>query len=320
MPIITTSFKPFSLFRHPKIQTIAPALLRNPRPLKRERVRLETSDGDFVDIDQRIAQKNAVAIISHGLEGSSQSQYVIGIARALESAGFDTIAWNMRGCSGENNRLLTSYHSGFTADLDAVIEYAGTLGYEHIALIGFSVGGNITLKYLGENSGSLSPRIKAALVYSVPLDLRSTAEELALAKNALYMKVFLRSLLEKLAEKAVRFPGAIDLSGADEIKTFAQYDSRYIAPLFGYASAEEYWVKASSKPFLPSIKVPTLLLTSVDDPFLRPASIPTDAAAANPFFYLEVSQFGGHVGFMRSLPWGSYYSEMRGVTFLSEYF
>lgn len=318
MPIVQSSFLPHYFVQHTRVQTVAPALLRAPSRLSRVRQRLELPDGDFIDLDFTIKGRKKAAIISHGLEGSSDSQYVHGISRALDRECFDIFAWNMRGCSGELNRLLPSYHSGFTEDLETVINHVVGLGYPQIALIGFSVGGNITLKYLGEAPDRVPTSICASIVFSVPLDLASTAEELACDKNRFYMNIFLRSLLSKLNAKANYFPGEIDLSGADRIRTFAQYDARFIAPLFGFEGAADYWAKASAKPFLENICVPTLILSSKDDAFLRSDSFPTAVAEKSQHIHLEVSQFGGHVGFMYSYPWGRYYSEVRAVEFLRE--
>lgn len=316
MPICSSSFKPAVFLRTGHLQTVLPALLRRARSSHFERKRLELDDDDFLDLDLWRADQSALAIVSHGLEGSSTSQYVGGISHALHSTGYDILAWNMRGCSGEVNRLIASYHSGFTADLDRVITFACTqLGYAKIVLIGFSVGGNITLKYLGERAVPNSA-IKAAVTFSVPCDLASSARQLALRENCLYMGVFLRSLFDKLKIKQKRFGKKIDLSGIEKIRTFAEYDGRFIAPLHGFQSAEDYWEKASSLPFLSNIHIPTLLLSSQDDSFLAADSLPQQIAATNPNFHLEITRYGGHVGFMYSTPWGRYYSEQRALEFL----
>jgi hypothetical protein len=192
------------------------------------------------------------------------------------------------------------------------------LNPETLVLIGFSVGGNLTLKYLGENEGKASQGISAALTYSVPCSLASSAEVLALPRNRVYMRMFLRSLIGKLKEKEMRNPGSFNLLGVDSIRTFKEYDSRYIAPLFGFDSAEDYWAKASSLPHLEKIATPTLLLMSRDDPFLDPRRSPTEIALKSKYLHLEVSDFGGHLGFMQRGPWGDYYTEQRAVEFLSE--
>lgn len=302
------------------MQTIAPALLRFSTLPSCARERLELADGDFLDVDHFRQGADRAVVISHGLEGCSKARYVRGLTRELLSAGYDVIAWNMRGCSGELNRHLRSYHSGFTEDLRAVIDAVVKCNrYQTLALAGFSVGGNITLKYLGESPATVSPLITSAVTFSVPTDLTSSAAQLARRENSLYMGIFLRSLFNKLRRKVRRAPGSIDLTGLGEIKTFAQYDARFIAPFFGFASAQDYWTKASSRPFLSRIRVPTLLMSSSDDSFLSRESIPRNEAQFSQYLTLEITRYGGHVGFMRSSPWGRYYSDLRAVEFMEQH-
>jgi uncharacterized protein len=321
MPLTSSSFKASLGIRSPTLQTIVPALFRNPIPQTsclRQRLRLP--DSDFIDFDYYPTQGNKLAIISHGLEGNSKARYVRGMVRALSEAGYQVVAWNMRGCSGELNTLVPSYHSGFTQDLSAIITHARSLtGISKAVLIGFSVGGNLTLKLLGELAERARETISAAVTFSVPSNLGSSAEVLARPYNRIYMQMFLRSLCTKLRAKELRTPGVLDLSGIEKIKTFREYDSRFIAPLFGFESAEDYWKRASSEPFIPAIRVPTLLLTSRDDPFLDPQTLPVTYAENSEYFYLEISEYGGHVGFMNSVPWGEFYSEQRAVSFLENY-
>jgi predicted alpha/beta-fold hydrolase len=317
MPLIPSLFKATIGFRAPTIQTVLPALFRNPNPQTScHRHRLHLADSDFIDFDHYPAEGEKLAIISHGLEGNSKARYVRGMVRILSANGYDVITWNMRGCSGQLNNLLPSYHSGFTQDLEAVLTHALSFtGISKAVLIGFSVGGNLTLKLLGELGDKAPTMIRAAVTFSVPTNLGSSAEVLARPYNRIYMNMFLRSLCGKLRAKEQRQPGVLDLTGIERIRTFREYDSRFIAPLFGFKSAQDYWTQASSEPFLPKIRVPTLLLTSRDDPFLDPITLPIKSAENSEFFHLEVSEFGGHVGFMNSHPWGDFYSEQRALGF-----
>ena len=319
MPLIGSSFKAAIGIRSPTLQTVLPALFRNPRPATLcHRHRLQLPDSDFIDFDHYPVAGKKLAVISHGLEGNSKARYVRGMVRALSADGYDVITWNMRGCSGKLNKLLPSYHSGFTQDLHAVITHALSFtGVSETVLIGFSVGGNLTLKLLGELGEKALPMIRAAVTFSVPTNLGSSAEVLARPYNRIYMQMFLRSLCAKLRAKELRQPGVLDLTGIERIKNFRQYDSRFIAPLFGFESAEDYWTRASSESFIPAIRVPTLLLTSRDDHFLDPVTLPVVSAQHSDFFYLEVSEVGGHVGFMNSHPWGTFYSEQRALEFLN---
>jgi len=182
--------------------------------------------------------------------------------------------------------------------------------------VGVSIGGNITLKYLGERAQTISSRIRAAVAVSVPMDLRGSARELAKPKNTIYMQYLLRPLRARMREKAARFPGHFDITGLDSIRTFQEFDSRFTAPLHGFASVEEYWEQSSSLHFLRSISIPTLLVTAKDDPFLSPACIPYDIALRQEKIFLETPERGGHVGFIDSLRLGTTWLDRRAATFL----
>lgn len=253
------------------------------------RERLELADGDFLDLDWCIRGGGRLAVLCHGLEGSSRDHYMRGMTRALGARGWDVLAWNYRGCGGEPNRLLSSYHSGKTDDLDAVIRHAlTTRDHRTIDLVGFSLGGNLILKYLGESPGRTDRRLRRAVVFSVPCDLACSAGALSKWRNRLYMGRFLRALTEKLAEKDRRFPGRIDLSGLEKMSTFAEFDDRFTAPLHGFQSALDYWSRSSSRQFLNALSVPTLLVNAANDPFLGPRCYPFAEAEANPRLFLEV--------------------------------
>jgi len=285
---------------------------RVPR-VTQERERIVTPDGDFLDLDwNRDHRSKSLVIITHGLEGNSANASVQGMASAFHRAGWDALAWNLRGCSGEPNRLLRTYHSGACEDLQCVIEHAATF-YREIALVGFSIGGNLTLKYLGDRSSLIHPSIKGAVVFSVPCDLASSARVLESRVNSIYMNHFLRGLRRKIQEKAEAFPGGISPEGIDRIRTFREFDGAYTAPLNGFLSAEDYWAKASSKPSLAGITMPTLLINALNDPFLGPECFPRKEAAANPHLYLELPESGGHLGFLTLGK--EYWSETRAVEF-----
>jgi len=234
---------------------------------------------------------------------------VLGMARALGRRGWDVAALNFRGCSGEPNRLLRSYHSGDTGDAAAVLARMAATDYRDLALVGFSLGGNVTLKFLGEAPSALPDRLRVAAAMSVPCDLAASARRLARPTNRLYMRRFIRRLVEKIATKADRFPGQVRLTDYDGITNFEEFDDRYTAPVHGFASAADYWARASCLPFLPAIRVPTLVLNALDDPFLTTTCHPVAAAAANANLFLEIPRWGGHVGFIR--PAGEYYHETR---------
>lgn len=316
MPLLDSTYRAPRGFGNGHIQTIFPALFRRVPVITRRRERVTTPDGDFLDLDWHTeAARTRLAVLSHGLEGDATNTYIQGMAHALVRAGWDVLAWNFRGCSGEPNRLLRSYHSGATEDLAAVIGRV-TERYTRLALVGFSLGGNLTLKYLGEPSPD--PRVAGAVAFSVPCDLASSAYQLESFFNRVYMRRFLRSLRGKVREKMVRFPGRLDDAGLDAMRTFREFDGAYTAPMNGFASAEDYWTRASSKPALGRITVPTLLVNALDDPFLPQACFPVEEARASGSFHLETPAQGGHVGFVSFNAENEYWSERRAVEFLGE--
>jgi predicted alpha/beta-fold hydrolase len=274
------------------------------------------ADGDFVDLDWLRGGHSRLVILSHGLEGSSDAVYIRRVSAVLRSAGFDVLAWSYRGCSGEPNELKRSYHSGESGDLREVIEYA-VKEYQEAALVGFSLGGNISLKYLGE----VEPheKVKAAVAISAPVDLAASANVLDVRPgNRIYLRRFLRSLIAKIESKKLRFPDDFDIEGVGEIRSFREFDDRYTAPLHGFADAKDYWAKSSSLQFLPNLTLPALLLNAQNDPFLSPESFPVDLAKGSRFLHLETPASGGHVGFVRSWSDLSWMGK-RAVEFLNQH-
>jgi predicted alpha/beta-fold hydrolase len=283
-----------------------------------ERIRLETDDGDFLDLDLSKVGSDTLVILTHGLEGSSDREYMSAMVNEVNANNWDTLAINLRGCSGVPNNLYASYHSGKSDDLKRVVNYVlVNYSYNSILLIGYSLGGNITLKYVGEEGDNIHPTIKAAAAVSVPIMLHDSANQLAKRENWIYMNRFVRKLSPKLKEKITRFPQD-DLSPKviKKMKTFYDFDSLYTAPAHGFASAEDYWERSSSRPFIKNIKVPTLLINAKDDPFLADNCYPYQEAENNPNFYLLTPEHGGHVGFMtRIFEKGSYWHEKEIMNF-----
>ena len=316
MPVVKCSYRsPWSL-SHGHLETILPAIFRQVPVLTSRRERIETPDADFLDLDWTTGAGNRVVILSHGLEGSSQAPYVQGMARAFVKRGWEVHAWNCRGCSGEMNRQLRFYHSGSSDDLRTVVRHVLAQDrFRAVALVGFSLGGNMTLKFLGEEGDGIDPRISGGVAFSVPCDLAASSRRLEAAENRIYMGRFLESLRRKVLEKAERFPGAMNLEGLEAIRTFKQFDDQFTAPLHGFTSAEDYWARAGSQAFLPRIRVPALLVNARNDPFLAGGCFPVAEAEANPHFYLEMPSGGGHVGFWTGGP--EYWSETRAAEFLS---
>ncbi|NQW99963.1 alpha/beta fold hydrolase [bacterium] len=318
------AFLPQSTYRAPRwlpgghAQTIFPALFRRLPAIPWRPERLELADGDFIDLEWSEAARPRLAILSHGLEADTRTGYIQGMAAALIRRGWDVLAWNFRGCGSGPNRLLRMYHSGATEDLHAVIHHA--LAHhpaQSIDLIGYSLGGNLTLKYLGELPAELPPQIRRAVAFSVPCDLACSSRQLSIPSNRIYMERFLVAMRSKLRVKDTMFPGELDLDGLDRIRTFQEFDDRYTAPIHGFRDAADYWARNSCRQFLPHITLPTLLINAANDPFLGPGCHPREEAAASRFFHFEAPATGGHVGFTSFGKHGEYWSETRAAEFLS---
>lgn len=287
------------------------------------RERIETEDGDFLDLDwAHSAPSDAhshVAILVHGLEGNTHRRYMRGMARALcqNRPEWDVCALNLRGCSGEMNRRIASYHSGKTDDLARVVGHVLSQQYDAVSLVGFSLGGNIVLKYLGDCGSGITNCIRAAVGISVPVHLASSSEKIGRLSNWHYTQYFLHSLSRKIRAKARQHPNAVPLEPLDQIRTLWDFDDAYTAPLHGFQNAAEYYRRASSKPVLSNIRVPTLLLNARNDPFLTPQCYPTSIARKHQYLALEMPDSGGHVGFVDVNDDGEYWSERRVASFLS---
>jgi predicted alpha/beta-fold hydrolase len=315
MPILTSRFRPPSFLLNGHIQTILPLLLPRRLNIAFERERLELQDGDFLDLDWMRTVGDKLAILSHGLEGCSDDRSNLGMATALQAAGWDGLAWNLRGCGKEMNRLPRFYHSGETGDLGTVIRLAATR-YSRIALIGFSLGGNLTLKYLGE--ASPHPAVIGAAAISVPIDLTACAQALDRRwSNRVYLRRFIKSLVAKVEAKALRFPDQLNVSRTRTIRTLQEFDDRYTAPIHGFRDAADYWMKSSAQQYLDRITVPTLLINACNDPFLTSECFPFAEAARNPCLFFEAPESGGHVGFIDLVRGAEPWSERRVVEFLA---
>lgn len=300
-----------------------------PRPRAR-RERWELPDGDFLDVDRfepprRVgpgaACGDAILVVCHGLEGSSQAPYVRGLVALALSQGLAGVALNFRGCSGEPNRLPRFYHSGETGDLALVVErLAAERPGRAIVLAGFSLGGNVVVKYLGERGDGLPGEVRGAAAISVPFDLGRSAASIDGPGfwNWVYRERFMRRLRRKALAKARRFPDAFDTRRVAAARTFAEFDAVVTAPLHGFASAEAYWRESSAGRFLGGVRRPLLALASLDDPIVPAATIPVAEARRNPHVTLEAVRAGGHVAFVSGWPfWPSYWAERRVVEFLA---
>lgn len=297
MPIIESTYKPSMLFKNSHFNTVYRTLFQHTK-ITYKRERISTPDTDFLDLDFSKVGSTTLVISMHGLEGSSQSKYIVSVINYLNSNEIDCVAVNFRGCSGEDNTHLYSYNSGQTSDLELVINYISeSYNYSNIILLGYSMGGNITLKYMGETA-NMVPEIKGAIAISVPCDLEGSSITLGKWYNAVYLHKFMATLKEKTLLKLEKFPkNNINKAAVIKAKTFEDFDDVVTAPLFGYKNAKDYWTQCSSKQFIPAISKPTLLINALDDSFLSNNCYPINEAKNHQYLNLEMPKYGGHVGF-----------------------
>jgi uncharacterized protein len=310
-------YTPPKFYFNSHVETILPAIFRRVKFLPYQRERITTPDDDFLDIDWLKQSADKLVIISHGLEGNSQKPYVRGMAKAFYDNGYDIAAWNYRGCSGEINKQLRFYHSGATDDLNLIVQHAIKEGYKNIQLVGFSLGGNITLKYVGEMNSNLAGEIKNIVAISVPLNLHSSCIKLTKRENMVYAKRFLRGLKSKVRQKAKLMPDLLSIKGLNKLETLMAFDDAYTAPIHGFKNAVDYYTKCSALFFLKDITTPTLIVNALNDPFLTEDCYPVEELEAHPFVTLETPTYGGHVGFTALNKQKLYWSEKRAVAFIS---
>lgn len=311
-----SSYKSPAWLYNGHLQTIIPSIFRKVENVPYKRERIKTIDKDFLDIDWLLADSSNLVIISHGLEGDSQRAYIKGMARAFHLTGWDVLAWNFRGCSGEMNKLLRFYHSGDTHDLEFVINYAlAKKKYHKIFLIGFSLGGNITLKFLGEKGENLQKEIIGAATFSVPLDLHTSCIKISKKSNFIYSKRFLRHLKRKVSAKSKKMPDLLTTEHFNKIKTLTDFDDLYTAPIHGFKDAVTYYKDSSALPLLNSIAVPTLIVNAKNDPFLSSECYPENFIEGEEYVLLEVPLEGGHCGFPEYNKEGLFWSEKRALAF-----
>ncbi len=290
-------------------QTIYPLLIKpESHPYRRER--WETPDKDFIDLDWSEAASNALnisrtplVILFHGLEGSSNSHYALALMHAVTAIGWGGVVVHFRGCSGEANRLPRAYHSGDSEEIEWVLHRLKQHHPERpLYAVGVSLGGNALLKWLGERESSAALTLCAAAAVSAPLDLSACGHNLGRGFNRVYTRHFLHTLKPTAAAKLKRFPGLFDESRLREATTVYEFDDVVTGPLHGFAGADDYWRRASSKPWLPAIRLPTLVLNAQNDPFLPPNALPgPDQVSSDVTLYFP--RTGGHAGFVSgSLP------------------
>ncbi len=321
------TFRPAWWVRGPHAQTIWGKLFRRLPPLPTRRERWDTPDGDFVQLERLDAPAGAAdaprLLMLHGLEGTPHSHYVRGLFAECRRRGWAIDLLIFRSCAGEPNRARRLYHSGETEDIDFVVRRVIA---EHpnaeLVLTGVSLGGNVLLKWLGERGADVPAAIRAAVAVSVPYDLARGSRHIEQGFSRLYSHSFLRSLKRKATAKRERYPDLFDSGALARSRTLWDFDEHVTAPVHGFAGAADYYARSSAIHFLGAIRVPTLLLSAVDDPFLPSAVLDEVRAVAtgNPALTLRFVSHGGHVGFVGGrLPWRpEYWAEQRIVEFASQ--
>jgi len=289
-------FKPAWWLCNAHAQTLWPYLFQKKLRLHLAHERLELPDGDFIDLCWTEQRSNTIVIIIHGLEGSIDSHYARGIIPAIHKNGWQAVFMHFRGCSGEHNRLARSYHSGDTGDIEYLIEtlqrrYPGI----NLIAVGYSLGGNALLKYLGETAGR--ERLKGAVAVSVPFELAQGSLRLENGFSRLYQRHLLKRLQTKIMSKFTGMQAPLALNKIPHLDTFMRFDDAITAPLHGFKDVHDYYSRCSSRQFLRNIRIPTLVIHAQDDPFLTPDAIP-DPGEMSEELRFELSKHGGHVGFI----------------------
>jgi uncharacterized protein len=306
-------------------QTVGGRLLRRQAAPRFRRERVDTPDGDVLLLDfveeARLPATAPLVLLMHGLEGSARRGYAIETYRQLACHGVRAVGLNFRSCGGEPNRAARFYHSGDTDDIRFVLELLQRRNPGiRLGVIGYSLGGNAMLKYLGEEGEAARATLVAAAAVSVPYDLDAGARLLDSTRmGRFYTRRFLKTLIGKAEAKAALLADRCDMQRVRAARTFRDFDDAATAPLHGFASAEDYYTRASCGPYIPAIRLPTMLLHAEDDPFIPASAFPHGAAAANPWVHAVVTRSGGHVGFIDGKPWRpTFWAERNAARFLAE--
>ncbi|HEY6491463.1 MAG: alpha/beta fold hydrolase [Terracidiphilus sp.] len=299
------SFNPRRGLSNGHLQTILGNYLPRPAfaiPSKAEIVVVDPSDGSRVlchcswQPESTRAARLTVVLV-HGLEGSSSSQYIQGLAARAWSAGCNVVRMNMRNCGGTDELTPALYHSGLSGDVGAVVEhFAFVYGLQRVALIGYSMGGNLVLKLAGE-WGNRFP-LKAVATVCPAIDLAAGADALHEPFNRLYERHFLRGLMRRFRRKAELFPGIYETKGLDPVRSIREFDDKIVAKYCGFLNADDYYYRAASARVVDRIAVPTLILTALDDPFIRLLPETRVALGANPSVSFVETKHGGHCAYL----------------------
>ena len=321
MPILSSSYTQVPLFYlNGHFETILPSIWRKIGGVNYEREKIDTPDGDFLNLDWSSVGSERLLVVSHGLEGDSQRHYARALVKLFNQQGIDVLVWNNRSCGGEGELNLQPvlYHHGSSQDLDSVVQHVlATKRYSELYLAGISMGGAQTLNYLGKKGEEVPSILKKAAVYSTPVHLPSSAATLRRPVNRFYKQKFLGKLKKKMEAKGKQYPGLIDLERLPLVRDFDEFDTHYTAKLHGFVDAADFYEKASPHTHLKGICVPTLILNAVNDPLLGKECYPIAFAEGSSDIFLEMPKRGGHTGF--TIPNSEFnYAEYRLLEFLTQ--
>ncbi len=318
MPVLKSTYTAPKFFKSAFAQTLYSVYLRQVPRIFYKREKVITPDRDFLYLDWLLNDPRRLVILSHGIVGDSQTTYTRGMAKVFAEQNWSVLAWNMRGRGGlTTNWHQKNYHLGYTDDLRFVVNHAIQKNYKEVILIGFSMGANIVLKYLGEESKNLNETIKASVAFSAPIDIVSCGEQIDHPSRRLYSNRLLREVMENTISRISMITPMVDIERLLKVKTWREFDEIYTAPLYGFDSVLDYRKKASSKPLLSQISIPSLLINAKDDPLLSQECFPEDASVQNhPYLFGEFPENGGHLGFVCFDKSGLIWSEQRSLEFV----
>ena len=331
MPILQSSYRPSRIWQNPHLSTIYPSAFRKVNGVNYTREKLELPDGDFLDLDWSFTEKenpitnhqplitknNKLAIFTHGFLGNSTRPYLLGGVKAFNSANYDALAWNHRGLGGGNNRFERITTHGSSDDLEAVINYViSKKQYTEIILVGYSKGGNISMKYAGEKSANIPPEIKKIIAISSPTDLQGSVD--VMGKNGFYTERFKTKLIKFLLNRSELIDNQI-LKDFSKFKYLDDFTDHYIAPLHGFKDGRDYYEQCAAISLVDKIKVPTLILNAKNDPVLSESCAMLEVAKNSDYIFSEIPNHGGHCGFYQPNRDGIYWGDKRMIEFVEQH-
>ena len=316
MPILQSSYLPSRIWQNPHVSTIYPSAFRKVNGVNYTRERLELSDGDFLDLDwsKSSANNHKLAIFTHGFLGNSTRPYLLGGVKAFNLANYDALAWNHRGLGGENNRFEKITTHGSSNDLEEVINYVlSKKQYTEIILVGYSKGGNISMKYAGQKAENIPSEIKKIIAISSPTDLQGSVD--VMGKNGFYTERFKTKLIKFLLNRSELIDNQI-LKDFSKFKYLDDFTDNYIAPLHGFKNGRDYYEQCAAMQLVDKIRIPTLILNAKNDPVLSESCAMLDVAKHSDYIFSEVPNHGGHCGFFQPNSDGIYWGDKRIVEFV----